>query len=61
MASDAETRLLKNLFTNYTKATRPVVNDHDAVNLKFGLTINQVIDVVMLNISSSFIYRNFPT
>lgn len=46
-ASKYERALLKKLFhANYDKNERPVVNDSDAVVVVFGLTLNQIVDVV---------------
>ena len=46
-ASKYERALLKKLFhSNYDKNERPVVNDSDAVVVVFGLTLNQIVDVV---------------
>lgn len=46
-ASKYERELLKKLFhSNYVKNERPVVNDSDAVVVVFGLTLNQIVDVV---------------
>jgi len=43
-----ERRLLNDLFTDrdYNKLERPVLNETDALTVKFGLTIQQIIDVV---------------
>ena len=41
-----ERRLLNDLLVNYNKLERPVVNESDAVVLTFGLTLQQIIDVV---------------
>ena len=41
-----ERRLLEDLMGNYNKLERPVYNESDAVNLTFGLTLQQIIDVV---------------
>jgi hypothetical protein len=41
-----ERRLLNDLMANYNKLERPVVNESDAVSLSFGLTLQQIIDVV---------------
>lgn len=46
-ASKYERALLKKLFhSDYDKNERPVVNDSDAVVVVFGLTLNQIVDVV---------------
>ncbi|KAK7884811.1 hypothetical protein WMY93_027934 [Mugilogobius chulae] len=41
----AEERLLKDLFVNYNKLSRPVQNTTDTVLVHFGLSIAQLIDV----------------
>ena len=41
-----ERRLLNDLMTNYQKLERPVVDENQAVTLKFGLTLQQILDVV---------------
>uniref|UniRef100_A0A803JJQ9 Cholinergic receptor, nicotinic alpha 4 n=1 Tax=Xenopus tropicalis TaxID=8364 RepID=A0A803JJQ9_XENTR len=41
----AEERLLKGLFSGYNKWSRPVANISDAVMVRFGLSIAQLIDV----------------
>ena len=41
-----ERRLLTDLLENYNKLERPVLNESDAVVLTFGLTLQQIIDVV---------------
>ena len=43
--SDAELRLIRKLFDNYTAFARPVKNDSDAINVTFGLSLSQIIDV----------------
>jgi len=40
-----ERRLLNDLMANYNKHERPVANESDAVVLKFGLTLQQIMDV----------------
>ena len=42
-----ERRLLNDLLEYYNSLERPVFNDSDAINLTFGLTLQQIIDVVM--------------
>lgn len=44
----AEERLLRSLFSNYNKLSRPVANISDVVLVHFGLSIAQLIDVVSL-------------
>ena len=41
-----ERRLLNDLLEYYNMLERPVFNDSDAINLTFGLTLQQIIDVV---------------
>lgn len=41
----AERRLLNNLMEYYQKLERPVANESEAVSLKFGLTLQQIMDV----------------
>ena len=41
-----ERRLLNDLLNQYNKLERPAVNESDAVVLIFGLTLQQIIDVV---------------
>ncbi|KAI4877543.1 hypothetical protein NFI96_003158 [Prochilodus magdalenae] len=49
--SHAEDELFKKLFIGYNKWSRPVPNTSDVVIVKFGLSIAQLIDVVMLFIA----------
>ena len=41
-----EDRLLEDLFKSYNPAARPVLEDSKSVEVKFGLTLRQIIDVV---------------
>ena len=41
-----ERRLINDLTANYNKLERPVADESDAVELKFGLTLQQIMDVV---------------
>ncbi|XP_041945314.1 neuronal acetylcholine receptor subunit alpha-2 [Alosa sapidissima] len=43
--AQAEGRLLQTLFTSYNKLARPVANMSEAVRVRFGLSIAQLIDV----------------
>ena len=45
---EAERRLLNTLMEQYNKLERPVYNESQAVQLKFGLTLQQIMDVVSL-------------
>ena len=44
-----ERRLLNNLLQYYNSLERPVYNESEAVQLRFGLTLQQIIDVVSRN------------
>ena len=41
-----ERRLINDLMAKYKTLERPVANESDAVILKFGLTLQQIMDVV---------------
>lgn len=41
-----EKRLLNNLLNNYNLLERPVANESEALEVRFGLTLQQIIDVV---------------
>ena len=41
-----ERRLINDLMLDYQNLERPVFNESEALNLKFGLTLQQIIDVV---------------
>lgn len=43
-----EKRLLHHLLDNYNVLERPVVNESDPLQLSFGLTLMQIIDVVSI-------------
>ncbi|KAJ6645845.1 Neuronal acetylcholine receptor subunit alpha-7, partial [Pseudolycoriella hygida] len=40
-----EKRLLNNLLANYNTLERPVANESEPLSVKFGLTLQQIIDV----------------
>ena len=46
----AERKLLNDLMTQYNKLERPVMNESEPVTLTFGLTLQQIIDVVSYNL-----------
>ena len=48
-ASDAEAKLFAYLFTDYNRLIRPVHNNTDVINVEFGLTMSQLIDVVIID------------
>ena len=45
-ASSSEKELLHDLFKDYDKDMRPVLNDNDTVTVKIGLSLHQIMDVV---------------
>lgn len=49
-AGSHEKRLLHHLLDNYNVLERPVVNESDPLQLSFGLTLMQIIDVVSIYI-----------
>ena len=46
LGGTAERMLLNDLMLHYQKLERPVANESEAVQLKFGLTLQQIMDVV---------------
>ena len=50
IGGSAERRLLEDLMNYYQKLERPVANESEAVQLKFGLTLQQIMDVVGIRI-----------
>lgn len=49
-----EKRLLHDLLDTYNTLERPVVNESDPLQLSFGLTLMQIIDVVSINLYRFF-------
>jgi hypothetical protein len=45
-----ERRLLKDLLSNYQVLERPVANESEPILVSFGLTLQQIIDVVSLEV-----------
>lgn len=45
-----EKRLLNNLLAAYNTLERPVANESEALQVKFGLTLQQIIDVVSVRL-----------
>jgi hypothetical protein len=41
--------LLKKLFDNYDPAERPVVNEEENLDVFVGLSIQQIVDIVIIN------------
>ena len=50
-----ERRLLNDLLEKYNDLERPVFNESEALTLKFGLTLQQIIDVVRILYSLLYI------
>lgn len=48
-----EKRLLNQLLAVYNVLERPVANESEALEVKFGLTLQQIIDVVSILFHSS--------
>ena len=46
LCGPAERRLINDLMAYYQKLERPVANESEAVQLRFGLTLQQIMDVV---------------
>lgn len=51
-----EKQLLHTLLDSYNTLERPVANESDPLQLSFGLTLMQIIDVVSFNESSPSLY-----
>ncbi len=49
-----ERKLLNDLMAYYQKLERPVANESEAVQLRFGLTLQQIMDVVSDSILRKF-------
>ena len=49
LAGPHEKRLLHALLDGYNSLERPVVNESDPLQLSFGLTLMQIIDVVSVD------------
>ena len=45
-ADDDELRLVKDLFTNYSKEVRPVKNKSEAIEVVFGVAYTQLVELV---------------
>ena len=52
-----ERRLLNDLLEKYNDLERPVFNESEALTLKFGLTLQQIIDVVRIPYSFTHFYH----
>lgn len=56
-----EKRLLTDLLNQYNTLERPVANESEPLSVKFGLTLQQIIDVVSF-IKKIFLFTtNIPT
>ena len=53
-----ERRLINDLFMEYQNLERPVLNESDALELKFGLTLQQIIDVVSMRCAFNYYIDN---
>lgn len=54
-----EKRLLNHLLNNYNLLERPVANESDPLEVRFGLTLQQIIDVVSKTLGNSLISTFF--
>ena len=61
LCGSAERRLLRHLFVdnNYSKHERPVEQEADAVNVRFGITLQQIFDVVRNFCQFSYAFCHF--
>ena len=61
MCGSAERRLLNDLMASYQKLERPVANESEPVILKFGLTLQQIMDVVIIDrtLLKTFVHFKF--
>lgn len=50
MQGPHEKKLLNNLLGPYNILERPVANESEPLEVKFGLTLQQIIDVVSINL-----------
>ena len=53
MGGPHERRLLRDLFADYQVLERPVANESEPILVSFGLTLQQIIDVVSLESDKS--------
>ncbi|XP_037932783.1 uncharacterized protein LOC119667551 [Teleopsis dalmanni] len=61
-AGPHEKRLLHSLLDNYNSLERPVVNESDPLQLSFGLTLMQIIDVTCMHLFAlQLMSRALPT
>lgn len=44
--NNSEGRLMEYIFANYSPYVRPVVHNQDPVVVRFGVMLNQIIDLV---------------
>lgn len=56
LAGYHEKRLLHDLLDPYNTLERPVLNESDPLQLSFGLTLMQIIDVVSINFTLTLYY-----
>ncbi|KAA0203360.1 hypothetical protein HAZT_HAZT006675 [Hyalella azteca] len=57
-AGQHERRLLSDLLGNYNPLERPVANESEPVQVSFGITLQQIIDVVRLSATPTQISTN---
>ncbi|TGZ49304.1 Uncharacterized protein DBV15_03070 [Temnothorax longispinosus] len=50
-----EKRLLNHLLANYNTLERPVANESEPLEVKFGITLQQIIDVAQYALSSALV------
>ena len=54
-----ERRLLNDLLEHYNTLERPVYNESEPLQLLFGLTLQQIIDVVSIEWANVFVLLNY--
>lgn len=53
-----ERQLLNDLLAKYNTLERPVANESEPLEVKFGITLQQIIDVVSFHIICLYMYRH---
>lgn len=54
-----EKRLLNHLLSTYNTLERPVANESEPLEVKFGLTLQQIIDVVSFCVTTNSLKKSF--
>lgn len=54
MQGPHEKKLLNHLLSNYNTLERPVANESEALQVRFGLTLQQIIDVVRVCVKHNY-------